>query len=146
MRGDFAFDWVKRYLEDKKVWDHSRIFQVSACHPARRIGHAGVAEKEEELGDGRPHPVYQPAPLEPELFRWRNYWISVNMVMGSGTANSDGVSCLTLSVWSRNRKILDEFVQEARTHYFESPLPPRELFILPDDVSQNLNFYAEFLF
>ena len=57
VRGDFAFDWVKRYLEDKKVWDHSRIFQVSACNPTRQIGHAAAAEKENELGDGRPHPV-----------------------------------------------------------------------------------------
>ena len=42
------------------------------------------------------------------------------------------------SVWSRNRKILDDFVREARTHYFESPIPPRELIALPDEVSLTL--------
>ena len=39
-----------------------------------------------------------------------------------------------LSVWSRNRKILDDFLQEARTHYYNSPLPPRVLSLLPDAV------------
>ncbi|KAL5495834.1 RTF2 [Sanghuangporus weigelae] len=53
---------------------------------------------------------------------------------GSSGYNDDNMYMLTLSVWSRNRKILDEFVQEARTHYLNSPLPPRELMTVPDPV------------
>ena len=46
------------------------------------------------------------------------------------------------SVWSRNRKILDEFVQEARQHYIESPLPPRELISVPHDVSYEYMYFV----
>lgn len=46
------------------------------------------------------------------------------------------------SVWSRNRKILDEFVQEARQHYIESPLPPRELISVPHDVSYKYMYFV----
>lgn len=47
------------------------------------------------------------------------------------------------SVWSRNRKILDEFVKEARTHYFESSLPPRELYMLPDEVNAHTTYWKQ---
>ena len=38
-------------------------------------------------------------------------------------------------MWSRNRSILDEFVQDARIHYFNSKPPPREIDKIPDPVS-----------
>lgn len=102
-RNDFAFDWVKRYLEENRVWDHSRIFRVAACDPAlRHSSHAGLGEDfkpdgNQDLTDGRPHPVYQPAPKEPELFQWRGHWISVSMNMDSepGVKN-ESVQVLTL--------------------------------------------------
>ncbi|KAL5495826.1 hypothetical protein ACEPAI_1290 [Sanghuangporus weigelae] len=144
-RGDFAFDWVKRYLEDHRIWDQSRVFQVGACNPALRdrksagLGEEVQSDNAQDSDDGRPHPVYQPAPQEPELFRWRGRWISVSMSTSSSAVfNKDPIQVLTLSVWSRNRKILDDFVQEARNHYFESPMPPRELTSLPDESGSTL--------
>ena len=98
-RNDFAFDWVKRYLEDMQVWDHSRVFRVSACNIARRgiaINKSVSSEDYAEHTDGQPHPVYQPAPREPELFRWRNHWISVNMTLADSGSYNDGVQVLTL--------------------------------------------------
>jgi hypothetical protein len=110
-RGDFAYDWVKRYLEDHHVWDQSRIFRVTACNPKRiglRVdlqtgqGSSGSYEKfdlgsdfADEDGDGRPQPIYQPSPKEPELFRWRNHWITVNMNMEMGD-DGPGAQVLTL--------------------------------------------------
>ncbi|OCB90787.1 P-loop containing nucleoside triphosphate hydrolase protein [Sanghuangporus baumii] len=144
-RGDFAFDWVKRYLEDHRIWDESRVFQVGACNPALRdrksagLGEEVQSDNAQASDDGRPHPIYQPAPQEPELFRWRGRWISVSISISSSSGfNKDPIQVLTLSVWSRKRKILDDFVQEARNHYFESPVPPRELTNLPDESGSTL--------
>ena len=101
-RGDFAFDWVKRYLEDHHIWDHSRVYQVSACNPVHRglvssTGSSGINLEEHTDADGHPQPVYQPAPKEPELFRWRNYWITVGMGLESGAGyEKDAVQVLTL--------------------------------------------------
>ncbi|KAH8111598.1 hypothetical protein DFH11DRAFT_589794 [Phellopilus nigrolimitatus] len=131
-RDDFAFDWVKLYLEDLKVWDQSRVFRVSACNPLLLGNTSGHGLGEEKPNDGRPKPVYQPAPSEPELFRWRDYWITVNMDLDS-EKDRESVQILTLSVWSRNRKILDDFVQAARTHFLNSSVPPRIL-RLPETV------------
>ncbi|KAL5518422.1 BAT2_1 [Sanghuangporus vaninii] len=136
-QGDFAFDWVKRYLEDQRIWEQSRIFHVGACSPAlRKRKSAGLGEKvqsDKDFDDGHPHPVYQPTSLQPEFLRWRGYWITVYADLGTSSGyNDDNMYMLSLSVWSRNRKILDEFVQEARTHYLNSPLPPRELMTVPD--------------
>ena len=47
------------------------------------------------MSDGRAHPIYQPAPKEPELFRWRNHWITVDMNMEMGS-DGPGAQVLTL--------------------------------------------------
>ena len=98
-RGDFAFDWVKRYLEDQKVWDNSRVFMVTACNPLRRgipPTNTAVSKNDpNELLDGLPHPIYEPAVREPELFHWKNHWISINSGLDGGMGH-DGVQVLTL--------------------------------------------------
>ncbi|KAI5118666.1 hypothetical protein M0805_001039 [Coniferiporia weirii] len=132
-RDDFAFEWVQRYLEDLRVWDQSRVFRVSTCSPhLKRRTHSAFMEGQgqKHIEDGRPTPVYQPAPNEPVLFRWRNHWITVDVDLTAESEESKQV--LTLSVWSRNRKILDDFVQEARAHSFSSPIPPRKIVEVPD--------------
>lgn len=97
-RGDFAFDWIKRYLEDMKVWDHARIFEVSASTPLRRVGHALLLENMDELDDGQPHPIYQPAPQEPEMFKWRNHWISVNLNLSTESKDTEWAEAKTETV------------------------------------------------
>ena len=94
--GDFAFDWVRRYLEDHHIWDQSRIFHVAACNPALRQGKsAGLGEEgrpyyAQNLDDGHPRPVYQPAPQSPDLFQWRGHWITVSTQVGSNNSGSTG--------------------------------------------------------
>ncbi|KAJ6535516.1 P-loop containing nucleoside triphosphate hydrolase protein [Mycena capillaripes] len=80
-----------------------------------------MANRDLALGgaDGYPDAVYEPSNSEPELFHWRGkHWITISK------DEKEGASSLTLQVWSRNRSVLDEFVQEARTFYRNSPQPP----------------------
>jgi hypothetical protein len=71
--GDFAYDWVKTYLESYHIWDQSRSYNVVAKNTAF------VPNPSSTLGatDGHPDPVYEPAHQAPEIFRWKGYWISV---------------------------------------------------------------------
>jgi hypothetical protein len=73
--GDFAYDWVKNYLESYHIWDESHSFRVLARNPNSIL----KADPSPKLGfdDGHPDPVYEPAAHVPELFRWRGYWMSV---------------------------------------------------------------------
>jgi hypothetical protein len=61
--------------------------------------------------DGYPDTVYVPSKSEPELFHWRGkHWMTISK-------DKEGASSLRPQVWSRNRSVLDEFGQEARTFY-----------------------------
>lgn len=142
--GDYAFDWIKSYLDHLQIWNQSRVFRVNACSPYRLGGwypHCHDSNTEYVSSDGIPKPVYQPAPDEPTFFHWKGYWISVDMSIDvsspskstQASSEIDGlVKVLTLSVWSRNRRVLDDFVQEARSYYCGSLIPPRKLSELPE--------------
>ena len=97
VQGDFAFDWVLRYLEDQNIWDKSRIFRVVARNPALRHSRGtainnktSINEKRKgEIDDGRAQPVYQPAPQETDFFLWRGHWITVNVDFDIQTDNDE---------------------------------------------------------
>ncbi|KAJ6614236.1 hypothetical protein B0H10DRAFT_1950874 [Mycena sp. CBHHK59/15] len=110
-RGDATYEWVLSYIEHHKVWNHSRIFHVMAKDTDKI--------KDRDLtfcsGDGYLDAVYEPTSWAPELFYWKNrHWITVCM--------EDSV--LTLQVWSRNRSVLDNLIQEAREFYQNRAVPP----------------------
>jgi hypothetical protein len=72
-KDDFAYDWLKCYLESRHVWDESRCYSVAAKNPSEIPNNATkLGEK-----DGHPDPVFEPAPESPELFRWKGYWLSI---------------------------------------------------------------------
>ncbi|CAK5276803.1 unnamed protein product [Mycena citricolor] len=114
-QGELSYEWVTAYLNHHKVWNRSRTFRVNARN-AKVVANSEFALA---TGDGYPDIVYEPDNSEPELFFWRRrHWITINKI------ENEGASSLTLQVWSRNRKVLDEFVQEARAFYKTSPVPP----------------------
>lgn len=91
-----------------------RAFRVVACNAEKMTNKnltiSGV--------DGYPDTVYVPSKSEPELFHWRGkHWMTISK-------DKEGASSLRPQVWSRNRSVLDEFGQEARTFYRKSPQPP----------------------
>jgi hypothetical protein len=106
---------VSAYIDHHKVWNRSRTFRVVARN-AEKMANRDLAIS---AVDGYPAAVYEPSNSEPELFHWRGrHWITISK------EENEGASSLTLQVWSRNRSVLDDFVQEARTFYRTSPQPP----------------------
>ncbi|KAJ7351438.1 P-loop containing nucleoside triphosphate hydrolase protein [Mycena albidolilacea] len=113
--GELSYEWVSAYIDHHKVWNRSRTFRVVARN-AETLANRDLALNG---ADGYPDAVYEPSTEEPELFHWRGkHWITISK------DEKEGASSLTLQVWSRNRSVLDEFVQEARTFYRTSPQPP----------------------
>ncbi|KAJ7075288.1 P-loop containing nucleoside triphosphate hydrolase protein [Mycena belliarum] len=114
-KGELSYEWVSAYIDHHKVWNRSRTFRVVARN-AEKMANRDLAIS---AVDGYPDAVYEPSDSEPELFHWRGrHWITISK------DEKEGASSLTLQVWSRNRTVLDEFVQEARTFYRTSPQPP----------------------
>ncbi|KAJ7118266.1 P-loop containing nucleoside triphosphate hydrolase protein [Mycena epipterygia] len=114
-QGELSYEWVSAYIDHHKVWNRSRTFRVVARNAEK------MANRDLTISavDGYPDAVYEPSNSEPELFHWRGkHWITISK------DEKEGASSLTLQVWSRNRSVLDEFVQEARTFYRTSPQPP----------------------
>ncbi|KAJ7484956.1 P-loop containing nucleoside triphosphate hydrolase protein [Mycena galericulata] len=114
-QGELSYEWVSAYIDHHKVWNQSRTFRVVA----RNADHMANRDLAIAAADGYPSAVYEPSNSEPELFFWRGrHWITISK------DEKEGGSTLTLQVWSRNRSVLDDFVQEARTFYRNSPQPP----------------------
>ncbi|KAJ7263450.1 P-loop containing nucleoside triphosphate hydrolase protein [Mycena rebaudengoi] len=114
-QGELSYEWVSAYIDHHKVWNRSRTFRVVARN-AEKMANRDLAIS---AVDGYPAAVYEPSNSEPELFHWRGrHWITISK------EENEGASSLTLQVWSRNRSVLDDFVQEARTFYRTSPQPP----------------------
>ncbi|KAJ7752663.1 hypothetical protein B0H16DRAFT_1459837 [Mycena metata] len=139
--GDFAYDWVVNYLENHRVWNESRTFKVVARNAATR------PYPTSNLGkiDGHPDPLYEPATTQsPSLFRWKGYWMSIyKSSAGWSHYDSSGYGAvygggLVLSVWTRNRHVLDEFVAEAREFYVNSEVLPRKQFDIKTEQSESL--------
>ncbi|KAJ6559814.1 P-loop containing nucleoside triphosphate hydrolase protein [Mycena capillaripes] len=122
---DFAYDWMLNYMENHRVWNESRSFKVVARNASSRPNAATALGK----SDGFPDPIYEPAPQVPSWFWWRGYLISVNKTV-AGYSHYDGEEVggtLSISIWSRQRGILDEFVRAARQFYIDSKVLPRKV-------------------
>ncbi|KAJ6449374.1 P-loop containing nucleoside triphosphate hydrolase protein [Mycena sanguinolenta] len=66
----------------------------------------------------------------PSVFRWRGYWISVNKTAAGYSHYDTGEEVggtLSISIWSRKRQILDDFVCAARQFYIDSNVLPRKV-------------------
>ncbi len=142
VRGDFAYDWVTRYLADRNTWSGSRDLTVIVgdsldAHVSCEVHTYGDEET------GRPNALFVPRLELPVFVRWKGYWITVSAnakAIKLRFVPSTHAICLRHSscssrVWSRNRRVLEDFIQEARTYYFKCMKPPRRLFSLPDPVS-----------
>ncbi|KAJ7181489.1 P-loop containing nucleoside triphosphate hydrolase protein [Mycena crocata] len=113
-------------MENHRVWNESRSFKVVARNAVTRPNHSL------NLGrvDGHPDAIYEPAAATPSVFRWHGYWMSVNKSVAGYAHYDTGEEVggtLIISIWSRNRKILDDFVQAAREFYINSKVLPRKV-------------------
>ncbi|KAJ7321627.1 hypothetical protein DFH08DRAFT_1033568 [Mycena albidolilacea] len=131
---DFAYDWVLNYLEHHRMWNESSSFKVIARNTATRPNASSALGK----SDGHPDAIHEPAPLTESWFRWRGYYISVVLrpiitqhKSVAGYAHYDtGEEVggpLSISIWHRNRQILDDFVRAARQFYINNKVFPKKV-------------------
>ncbi|KAJ6562735.1 P-loop containing nucleoside triphosphate hydrolase protein [Mycena vulgaris] len=124
--GDFAYDWVLNYLENHRVWNESRSFKVVARNALLRPNQSSSLGR----ADGHPDPIYEPAAATPSFFRWKGYWISVTKSVAGYAHYDTGEEVggtLMIILWSRNRRMLDDFVRSARRFYIDSKVLPRRV-------------------
>jgi hypothetical protein len=76
VRGDFAYDWVSRYLADLNTWSESRVFQVIVQNPLNAHASAETSRHADDV-PGRPKQLYQPNPGSPVFIKWRKHWITI---------------------------------------------------------------------
>ncbi|KAF7317504.1 p-loop containing nucleoside triphosphate hydrolase protein [Mycena kentingensis (nom. inval.)] len=142
---DFAYDWILHYLDSQRVWRESRSFKVVARSAARRPSGASVGMGEV---DGHPDPIYEPSQQSPAFFRWRGYWITVTKTAAGYSHYDTGEEVggtLIISIWSRKRGILDDFVKAAREFYITSNVLPRRVNSELDKEPSGALLSAEFL-
>ncbi|KAJ7331414.1 hypothetical protein DFH08DRAFT_1083917 [Mycena albidolilacea] len=123
---DFAYDWVLNYLEHHRVWNESSSFKVVARNAATRPNASSALGKT----DGHPDAIYEPAPLTGSWFRWKGHYISIHKNVAGFAHYDTGEEVggtLSISIWSRNRQILDDFVRAARQFYIDSKVLPRKV-------------------
>ncbi|KAG9007066.1 hypothetical protein FRB90_009571, partial [Tulasnella sp. 427] len=137
-QGDWAFDWLNEFLAAQDIWTNSREYRVTAFNlddelefngPSRKGKNdldSSSSDEEDEDEDGYPQAMYLPASDNTQVIRWRGHWVQVTRKGGGGMKQEGNGAPLTLSVtiYTRNKKILNRLVKEARLHYRSTQKPP----------------------
>ncbi|KAG8955356.1 hypothetical protein FRC04_008707 [Tulasnella sp. 424] len=114
--GDPAYDWLAAYLSKEGIWNSTREFKVTARSSTRTwgINSSGATEEGE---DG--HAEYTPFVDQSQIFRFNGTWCQVKRsrgLMGGNDGHDDG-SQLVLTLYTRNRAVLDALVEMAYSQY-----------------------------
>ncbi|KAG8946877.1 hypothetical protein FRC04_011304 [Tulasnella sp. 424] len=137
-QGDWAFDWLNEFLAAQEIWTNSREYRVTASNVEKEWTCAPGASsstdntltigtgKGETGGDGFPRPLYFPASDMPQVLRWQGHWVQITRKAGVMAFNgqTEENASLTLTVYTRKKKVLDDIVEEARLYYISTQKPP----------------------
>ncbi|KAJ7606200.1 hypothetical protein FB45DRAFT_950840 [Roridomyces roridus] len=139
---DFAYDWVTAYLENQNLWNESKTFNVLARNSAvyKPCGRLLPMPNSGKMTN-HPAPSYEAAPTQsPSLLRWRGYWMTIRKRSPRySDAENARKGTLMITLWSRNTRILDDFVSTAREFYYaNSQLVPRKQFDVRSEPSESL--------
>ncbi|KAG8946876.1 hypothetical protein FRC04_011303 [Tulasnella sp. 424] len=139
-QGDWAFDWMNEFLAAQEIWTNSREYRVTVSNgedewalaaggspsAAKTFtkGDDGTKDKSEE--DGYPRPLYFPASDNTQVIRWRGRWVQVTRKAGSLSYSNqtEENASLSVTIYTRKKKVLDDLVEEARVHYISTRKPP----------------------
>ncbi|KAG9051288.1 hypothetical protein FS837_009554 [Tulasnella sp. UAMH 9824] len=114
--GDPAYDWLASYLSKQGIWNSTREFKVTARSSTRTwgINSGGATEEGEDA-----HAEYTPFVDQSQIFRFNGTWCQVKRsrgLMGGNDGHDDG-SQLVLTLYTRNRAVLDSLVETAYSQY-----------------------------
>ncbi|KAG8988000.1 hypothetical protein FRB90_003022 [Tulasnella sp. 427] len=114
--GDPAYDWLAAYLSKEGIWSSTREFKVTARSSTRTwgINSGGAAEDGEDA-----HAEYTPFVDQSQIFRFNGTWCQVkrSKALGNMDEGHDDGSQLVLTLYTRNRAVLDSLVETAYAQY-----------------------------
>ncbi|KAF7337400.1 hypothetical protein MSAN_02266300 [Mycena sanguinolenta] len=130
IQGDPAYEWIVLFLNQENVWRRSREFTVSASNSQRKWAVRAAAD-----ATVKANAEYVPMYTQPQLFRWRGYWVEIKRV-GNGSNNempgpyamihgryvATGAS-ISVTVYTLDMSVLSDLVEEARLRYLEVNRP-----------------------
>ncbi|KAJ6464867.1 P-loop containing nucleoside triphosphate hydrolase protein [Mycena sanguinolenta] len=130
IQGDPAYEWIVLFLNQENVWRRSREFTVSASNSQRKWAVRATAD-----ATVKANAEYVPMYTQPQLFRWRGYWVEIKRV-GNGSNNdmpgpyamipgryvATGAS-ISVTVYTLDMNVLSDLVEEARLRYLEVNRP-----------------------
>ncbi|KAG9035195.1 hypothetical protein FRB95_011929 [Tulasnella sp. JGI-2019a] len=132
-QGDWAYDWLNEFLAAQEIWTNSREYRVTASNLEREWNnmpgafsntYAARADKAEVDKDGNPRPLYFPASDMPQVIWWHRHWVQVTRRVGEVSLNGESNGSLSITIYTRKKKVLDDLVEEARLHYIKTAKPP----------------------
>ncbi|KAG8880586.1 hypothetical protein FRB97_000681 [Tulasnella sp. 331] len=133
-QGDWAYDWLNEFLAAQEIWTNSREYRVTASNLEREWNnmpgafsntYASRSEKTTEIDrDGNPRPLYFPASDMPQVIWWHRHWVQVTRRVGEVSLNGESNGSLSITIYTRKKKVLDDLVEEARLYYIKTEKPP----------------------
>ncbi|KAJ7174695.1 P-loop containing nucleoside triphosphate hydrolase protein [Mycena filopes] len=129
-QGDPAYEWIVLFLTQENVWHRSREFMVSASNSRRKWAVRAASD-----ATVKAHAEYVPTYQQPQLFRWRGYWVEIKRTGNinsidsppspygfSGHYGANGAS-IYITVYTLDMNVLSDLVEEARLRYLEVNRP-----------------------
>ncbi|KAG9051333.1 hypothetical protein FS837_009600 [Tulasnella sp. UAMH 9824] len=120
---DPAYEWFFSYLNDEKIWSSTREFRVTARTTSRTWG---VNSASNNSNDDEGYAEYTPSYDQPQLFKYQGTYCQVTRTKPEGAAHGlgheDGGQ-LVLTLYTRNRSVLDNLISHARAQYLKKSKP-----------------------
>ncbi|KAJ7884938.1 hypothetical protein B0H13DRAFT_2045346 [Mycena leptocephala] len=119
----------------ENVWRRSREFAVTASNSQRKWAVRATSDATRKA-----NAEYVPMYRQPQLFRWRGYWVEIKRtgngpnggghpvpyalaVRASGHYVGNGGSSISITVYTLDMNVLSDLVEEARLRYLEVNRP-----------------------
>ncbi|KAF7332957.1 hypothetical protein MVEN_02401600 [Mycena venus] len=129
LQGDPAYEWIVLFLNQENVWRRSREFTVSASNSQRKWAVRAASD-----ATVKANAEYVPMYTQPQLFRWRGYWVEIRRTGNGSNTDSQGPyaipgryvghgSSISVTVYTLNMNVLSDLVEDARMRYLEVNRP-----------------------
>ncbi|KAK7053626.1 hypothetical protein R3P38DRAFT_3254165 [Favolaschia claudopus] len=156
IQGDPAYEWIVLFLNQEKVYRRSREFTVSAANSQRKWsvavpspspfpfpapGPSPSPSTPAKQNSSKQNAEFVPLYTQPQLFRWRGYWVEIkrNGAGGAGAGDSGGYGyapggagrygyggvggSISITVYTLDMTVLSDLVEDARLRYLEVNRP-----------------------
>ncbi|KAG6835270.1 hypothetical protein H0H93_003258, partial [Arthromyces matolae] len=120
--GDPSYEWIILFLTEEKIWRGARDFRVSGKNSQRKWGlKFKLSPQVKDSAD------YVPTYEQPQLFRWKGYWIEVkrtkNLLIPTSGRDRFPPSIIYISIYTLDMNVLHKFVEDTRQRYLNVSRP-----------------------